>query len=457
MMHVIDDNQIRSMMDTSGDAAEVMEILQKSKSLSRLSMRETAVLANVSDPDLRKQIHDAARDLKDSIYGNRLVIFAPLYISNLCNNDCSYCGFRVSNRGIKRRALTQEEIAEETVNLLKTGQKRALLVSGEAYPGGKIDYILDSVRTVYSVRHGKDNIRRINVNIAPVDIEEFKQLKEAEIGTYQLFQETYHEETYHKLHTRGPKRDYSYRLETIDRAFEAGIDDVGIGVLFGLYDWKYEVLALMNHIEHLEAKFGMGPHTISVPRLEPATGCDITETPPYPVSDDDFKHIIAILRLSVPYTGLILSTRENAAMRRASFELGISQISAGSRTNPGGYSDSESCEQFSLGDHRSLDEVIYDIVTHGFIPSFCTSCYRLGRTGLDFMEYAKPGDIKKKCHPNALFTFTEYLIDHASERVRQVGSEMIRRELEAVNPPEFREKLRTILDKIKDGERDVFM
>ncbi|MFH1428748.1 MAG: [FeFe] hydrogenase H-cluster radical SAM maturase HydG [Candidatus Margulisiibacteriota bacterium] len=452
----IDHDRIESLIDQTPDRKTVGEILAKSKALKRLSMEEAAVLLSVEDNELLDEILHTAKEVKESIYGKRLVIFAPLYISNLCQNECLYCAFRVSNKDVARKALSQDEILKETEYLLKTGQKRVLLVSGEAYPKEGLDYIIRSIETVYSARDGKNNIRRLNVNLAPLEVSEFKRLKDADIGTYQIFQETYHLPTYKKLHLRGPKADYEYRLTAIDRAFKAGINDVGIGILFGLYDYKFEVLALLAHVEHLEANFGMGPHTISVPRLEPATGSDIAANPPYPVSDKAFKKLIAVLRLAVPYTGLILSTRENAETRRAAFDLGISQISAGSRTNPGGYTEKESVEQFSLGDHRLLDEVIYDICEHGYIPSFCTSCYRLGRTGLDFMEYAKPGEIKKKCLPNALFTFNEYLEDYASPKTKEIGEKLIAREFEAL-PPDIKEQARILLDRVKKGDRDLFV
>jgi len=452
---MINENKIESLLKNAPDSSAVRDILKKSKKLERLSLVDTATLLNVQNDQLWSEIFEAAAYVKQTIYGNRLVMFAPLYISNLCKNECLYCGFRASNKDVHRKVLSQKEIYDDTLALLKTGQKRILLVSGEAYPEDGLQYILDSIKTVYSVQDGKNNIRRLNVNIAPVTTEEFKILKKADIGTYQLFQETYHKPSYKKLHTKGPKSDYDYRLQTIDRAFEAGIDDVGIGILFGLYDYKFEILSLISHIEHLEEKFGMGPHTISIPRLEPADGSDIASNPPYPVDDYSFKKIIAVLRLTVPYTGLILSTRETPQMRRDAIDLGISQISAGSKTNPGGYSEGKSVEQFSLGDHRSLDDVIQDICSKGAIPSFCTSCYRLGRTGLDFMEYAKPGDIKKKCLPNALYTFQEYIDDYASDETKQMGEEMIKKTLEDV-PSEIKENIIKNLNKIRSGKRDIY-
>ncbi|MBN2725621.1 MAG: [FeFe] hydrogenase H-cluster radical SAM maturase HydG [Deltaproteobacteria bacterium] len=456
MSEIIQTEKITQLVNHGTSSGDIDAILNKALSLSRLELEEAAALLNVTDEETRNRIHHTAKMVKSSIYGNRLVIFAPLYISNLCKNDCAYCGFRVSNRGLKRKALSMEEITSETEHLLRTGQKRVLMVSGEAYPRDGLNYVLRSIDTIYNARVGEHGIRRINVNIAPVETDDFRRLREHNIGTYQLFQETYHKPTYHKLHTLGPKTDYDYRLNTIGRAFHGGIDDVGIGVLFGLYNWKYEVLSILSHVEYLEREFGMGPHTISVPRLEPATGSSISTKPPFEVTDEDFKLIISVLRLAVPYIGLILSTRETPEMRKAAFELGISQISAGSKTNPGGYGENDSCEQFSLGDHRSLDDVIYDVVSSGFIPSFCTSCYRLGRTGLDFMEFAKPGEIKKKCQPNALITFTEYLLDFASDKVKNAGMELIAREL-AETDPETAGKTKALIQIVRDGKRDVFV
>lgn len=453
---IINNEKIQQALNYRPTHSELKDILAKSKRLERLSMQEVSVLLNTTDKAGVSEILKTANWVKNEIYGNRLVIFAPLYISNLCKNDCVYCAFRCTNTSIDRKALSQEEITNETVALLKTGQKRVLLVAGESYPKEGLDYVLKAIDTVYAARDGKNNIRRLNVNLAPLELADFKRLKERNIGTFQLFQETYHKETYAKLHLKGPKRNYDYRITAIDRAFEAGIDDVGIGVLFGLYDYKYEVLALISHIEHLEQKFGMGPHTISIPRLEPATGSEIASAPPYPVSDDDFKKMIAILRLAVPYTGLILSTRETAETRSEALNLGISQISAGSKTNPGGYSEVDSIEQFSLGDHRNLDDVIYDVCAHGHIPSFCTGCYRLGRTGLDFMEYAKPGDIKKKCSPNAIITFQEYLEDYASPKTKKIGEQTIAEALRNLPDDKIREFAMNSLQKIKDGQRDIF-
>ena len=346
----------------------------------------------------------------------------------------------------------------ETEALIDQGHKRVLLVSGEGLGKSALDYTIDAIDTIYSVKKPKGNIRRINVNIAAMEVEHYKKLKEAKIGTYQLFQETYHEETYRKMHKSGPKSNYEYHLGAMDRAMEGGIDDVGVGILFGLTDYKYEIMALLQHIKHLEDKFGVGPHTISVPRLEPATGSDIASNPPFPVTDSDFRKIIAILRITVPYTGMILSTRENAEMRREALHLGISQISAGSKSNPGGYSKTDHSDaQFSLGDHRSLHEVIEDIVDFDHIPSFCTGCYRLGRVGKDFMDLAKPGLIKAHCYPNAIFTFTEYLEDFADDRLKKKGYDLIERTInESITQLKLAEGVRKNIQEIKNGKRDIY-
>lgn len=439
------------------DAVQVRDILARALELHGLSDEDLAVLMGISDPELLGELFQAARIVKERIYGNRLVLFAPLYISNLCCNECVYCAFRVRNREVVRRALTQEEIAHEVEHLVREGHKRLLLVAGEAYPREGFDYILAAIATVYHTASGHGEIRRVNVNIAPLTTDEFRRLKEAEIGTYQLFQETYHRETYGRVHLAGRKVDFDWRINAMDRAMAAGIDDVGVGVLFGLFDWRFEVLAMMQHVRHLEGRFGVGPHTISVPRLEPATGSELAEHPPQAVDDLDFRKIVAVLRLAVPYTGIIMSTRETASMRRETFALGVSQISAGSRTNPGGYAEEEryDASQFSLGDHRPLDEVIRDVAAMGYVPSFCTACYRLGRTGADFMDLAKPGEIKEHCGPNAVATFQEYLEDYGSPATRAVGEETINRAL-AVMEPRLRARTERMVALVKEGRRDVY-
>jgi 2-iminoacetate synthase len=456
---IINENDILQILTSSAapDERHVYEILAHAREMKGIGSDEVAVLTTISDPGQMAALFETARYIKDEIYGRRLVIFAPLYVSNLCANECLYCAFRAKNTAIHRRALTPAEIAQETRILIDQGHKRVLLVAGESYPDQGFQYILDAIATVYSVKHNNGEIRRVNVNVAPLSVEEFKQLKATGIGTYQIFQETYHHETYDKVHVGGKKRNYDWRITAIDRAMEAGIDDVGIGVLFGLADWRFEILALMQHIRHLEAKFGVGPHTVSVPRLEPATGADLASHPPKPVSDVDFRKIVAILRLAVPYTGIIMSTRETPNMRRETFALGVSQISAGSRTNPGGYADDEQMDssQFSLGDHRSLDEVIRSVAELGYIPSFCTGCYRLGRTGADFMDLAKPGEIKTHCVPNAISTFEEYLMDYASPETRVVGESLIASAIREMEP-EAAIRSQALLDQVKAGKHDVY-
>ncbi len=411
----IDEASIQTTLEQARQAspARIAEILAHAREMKGLSPEEVAALTAITDPDQTQALYAAAKSVKAEIYGSRLVLFAPLYVSNLCANECLYCAFRARNTEVKRRALTQDEIRREVEVLIGQGHKRVLLVAGESYPQRGFAYVLDAIATIYDARLGNSSIRRVNVNVAPLTTDEFRQLAAARIGTYQVFQETYHRETYRTVHVAGRKADYDWRVTAMDRAMEAGIHDVGVGVLFGLADWRFEVLALMQHARHLEQAFGVGPHTISVPRLEPATGAEIATHPPQPVDDESFYKLVAILRLAVPYTGIILSTRETPSLRRGALALGVSQISAGSRTNPGGYAEDarEDASQFSLGDHRSLDEVIRDISSLGYVPSFCTGCYRLGRVGADFMDLAKPGEIKNHCDPNAVSTFLEYLLD----------------------------------------------
>ena len=455
----IDEGNIQDTLSISEkhDAVRVREILAKALELKGLEIGDVAVLMMVDDPELLEELFVTAKTVKETIYGKRIVLFVPLYISNQCYNECLYCAFRFSNKEIKRRTLTHEEIAHEVQILVEQGHKRILLVSGEARSKNDLSYVLRAIETIYATKSGPGEIRRINVNISPVDVDGFRELKAAKIGTYQLFQETYHRQTYAKVHVKGKKSDYDWRMGAIDRAMMAGIDDVGVGVLFGLYDWRFEVMALMQHIAHLEKEFGVGCHTISVPRMEPAMGCEVASSPPYPVSDIDFKKIIAILRLAVPYTGMILSTRENPDTRREALALGISQISAGSRTNPGGYlEETRENGQFSLGDHRPLDEVIRDVASMGYIPSFCTACYRLGRTGEDFMDLAKPGEIKLHCEPNAFSTFTEYLQDYASPETKSVGKKLIDESLAHMEGKQ-RRITEGMVEKVRSGERDIFV
>ena len=457
----INEAKIAEILHTArrSDATRVREVLAKARQMDGLNAEEVAVLMEIQDAALLEEMFAAARFVKDEIYGNRLVLFAPLYIANLCKNECSYCAFRAGNTELKRRTLTQAEIAAEVKVLISQGHKRVLLVSGEEYPEEGFGYVLKSLAMIYGTKGERGEIRRVNVNIAPLTVEQFKQLKAAHIGTYQLFQETYHRETYAQVHTAGAKKSYDWRVTVMDRAMEAGIDDVGIGVLFGLYDWKFEMLAMQQHIQHLEEKFGVGPHTISVPRIEPAVGSTLAGRLPHAVSDGDFKKIVAILRLAVPYTGIIMSTRENADTRRATFALGVSQISAGSRCNPGGYAESgdgHNAEQFQLGDHRSLDETVRDVASLGYTPSFCTACYRLGRTGADFMDLAKPGLIKEHCSPNALSSCMEYLMGYATPETRKAGEKLVDHEL-ATLPGRVGETARELVGRVRRNERDAFV
>ncbi len=456
----INEQKVWEILEThqKADAVKVREVLSKAREMKGLDLNDVAILTGISDPEMLEELFNTANEVKETIYGKRLVLFAPLYISNMCANECVYCAFRATNKDIVRNALSQEHIAREVEVLINQGHKRILMVAGESYPNRGFQYILDSIRTIYSVKTEHGETRRVNVNIAPLNTDEFKLLKAEGIGTYQIFQETYHRETYRKVHLGGKKRDYNWRVWSLHRAMEAGIDDVGIGVLFGLFDYRFEILAMMQHIFELEDKFGVGPHTISVPRLEPATGSDVASNPPFPVSDIDFKKIVAILRLAVPYTGIIMSTRETAQMRRETFALGVSQISAGSRTNPGGYEEENEDDpsgQFSLGDHRPLDEVIRDVASMGYVPSFCTACYRLGRTGQDFMDLAKPGDIKLHCAPNALSSFKEYLRNYAKPETIKIGNNLIQKAIAEMDGI-ARQRAEKLVKRVEAGRDDVY-
>ncbi len=456
----INDQKVWNILETNKnpDFNKIKDVLTKAKEMKGLNLEDVAVLTSISDPGMLSMLFNTANEVKETIYGKRLVLFAPLYISNLCANECLYCAFRATNKDIVRNSLSQEHIAREVEVLINQGHKRVLMVAGESYPNQGFQYVLDSVKTIYSVKSEHGEIRRVNVNIAPLSIEEFRLLKDAGIGTYQIFQETYHRETYSKVHLGGKKRDYNWRIWSLHRAMEAGINDVGIGVLFGLFDYRFEILAMMQHIFELEEKFGVGPHTISVPRLEPATNSNIASHPPFPVSDIDFRKIVAIIRLAVPYTGIIMSTRETAKMRRETFALGVSQISAGSRTNPGGYeeeTEDDPSGQFSLGDHRSLDEVIRDVASMGYIPSFCTACYRLGRTGQDFMDLAKPGDIKLHCGPNALSSFKEYLQNFAAPATAEIGNKLIAETIAGMSGI-ARQRAEKLVQRVEAGRDDVY-
>ncbi|QBD87236.1 [FeFe] hydrogenase H-cluster radical SAM maturase HydG [Clostridium tetani] len=438
----------------------VRELLNKALECKGLTYEEGAVLLNVEDEHILEDIYKAAKIIKEKIYGKRIVLFAPLYISSYCVNNCKYCGYKCSNNTFKRNKLTMDEIAEEVKILESLGHKRLALEVGEDDVNCSIDYVLESIKKIYSLKFNNGSIRRINVNIAATTIENYKKLKEAEIGTYILFQETYHKETYEKMHPTGPKSDYNYHTTAMDRARMAGIDDVGIGVLYGLYDYKYDTVAMLMHGEHLEKATGVGPHTISVPRLREAVGMTLKEYP-HLVKDEDFKKIVAILRLSVPYTGIILSTREEADFREKVIALGVSQISAGSCTGVGGYSKENNIKhkdekpQFELGDNRSPIEVIKSICKSGYIPSYCTACYREGRTGERFMSLAKTGEIQNVCHPNAILTFKEFLLDYGDKEAKDLGQELIRKSLEDIPNEKIKKMTEEKLERIESGERDL--
>ncbi|MFA4993773.1 MAG: [FeFe] hydrogenase H-cluster radical SAM maturase HydG [Bdellovibrionales bacterium] len=426
------------------------------RELKGVTLEEIAVLLGIKSPDLSKKLRDLAKEVKLHIYGNRIVTFAPLYISNLCKNECNYCAFRASNKEIVRIAMTQKEIAEQTKILIDQGHKRILMVAGEAYQAKDdgFQYVLNSMKTIYSVKDGNGEIRRVNANVAPLSVEDFKLLREAGVGTYQCFQETYDPVVYKRHHLSGPKSDYVWRMNVFDRAIQAGIGDFGMGALLGLADWRFEALALKSHISHLEEQ-GSGAHTISFPRIEPATGSDVSLNPPNKVSDDDFLNMISIMRLAVPYTGMIMSTRENPEMRRKTLEVGVSQISAGSRTDPGGYSADDKgavSGQFFVGDHRSLDEVVKELLENGFIPSWCTACETKGREGGDFLKIAKIGAIKKTCTPNALVTLKEYLLDYALPETKKVGDALIDKEVGLLEEPR-NANTRLTLEKTEKGAR----
>jgi len=441
------------------DKQEVRDIINKSLNKERLSLRDTAVLINADDPGLIEEIKQGARDLKNKIYGNRIVLFAPLYIGNRCTNDCKYCGFRVSNKYALRKTLSDEEIVHEVEALEDNGQKRLILVYGE-HPQYNADFIAHTVKKVYEVKKGNGEIRRVNINAAPLDIEGYRKVGEAGIGTYQVFQETYHPEAYKWYHLGGKKMDYDWRLTSLDRAQEAGVDDVGIGALFGLYDWRFEVLGLVRHTNHFEACYNIGPHTISFPRIKDAADLDID--PRYEVNDDDFARLVAILRLAVPYTGLILTARENPRLRKEVMQFGVSQIDGGTKIELGSYTNTRNeeqnlnKEQFHIGDSRSLNDVIDELLQDGYLPSFCTACYRLGRTGEHFMEFSVPGFIKRYCTPNAILTLAEYLSDYAKPATAEKGWQVIEREIKGLDGFKRIDELRHRIERIKQGERDLY-
>lgn len=453
-LNIIDEAKVNDILEDANNASkeEVLNIIEKSKDCFGLTSKEAAALLQVDDEEVLNKMFETAKYIKEKIYGNRIVMFAPLYTSNECTNNCLYCGFRVNNKELHRRTLCPNEVVEEASAIEKQGHKRILLVCGEDKRVTDIDHIVDSVQAIYD----NVDIRRINVNCAPLEVDEFKKLKDVGIGTYQIFQETYHRPTYKKMHVSGSKSDYDYRLTAIERAFEAGIDDVGIGPLLGLYDYKFDVLATLIHAEYLDHKYNVGPHTISVPRLRPAIGSALEETP-YPVSDSDFKKIVAIYRLAVPYTGIIMSTRESGSLRDELLELGVSQMSAGSKTNPGGYEEDDSeAKQFVGNDERGLDEILRVVCKQGHLPSFCTACYRNNRTGEAFMELAKDAHIHEFCQPNAILTFKENLVNVASDETKKMGEDLLKREIEKIEGDKVKAETLKRLERIEAGEKDLY-
>ncbi len=459
MQPFIDPDEIwRLINEVRPDRKRVREVIAKSLAKNRLTLEETAVLVNTTDADLIEEIKAGARELKEKVYGNRIVLFAPLYVGNRCSNNCKYCGFRASNLNAMRKTLSDEDIVREVEALEDNGQKRLILVYGE-HKDYSPEYIAHTVNLVYGVKKGQGEIRRVNINAAPFDIDGFRTIGKSGIGTYQVFQETYHPEAYTWYHLGGKKADYEWRLTSLDRAQEAGIDDVGIGALFGLYDWRFEVLGLVRHTNHLEACYNVGPHTISFPRIKDAAMLEMDDR--YMVSDADFTKLVAILRLAVPYTGLILTAREDPAVRREVLRFGVSQIDGGTKIELGSYSDIKNerqnlnKEQFKIADERSLAEVIDELLSTGYLPSFCTSCYRMGRTGEHFMEFSVPGFIKRFCTPNAILTLSEYICDYAGPELAAKGWEAIEREVKALESGVAEATLNRI-EKIKAGERDLY-
>lgn len=458
----IKDDEINSLIakgkELVSDKELVREIIEKSKSAEGLTPEETAVLLNLEDKELIEEMFKAARQVKEKLYGKRLVVFAPLYVSNYCVNNCTYCGYKYCNNELKRKKLNKEQLIEEVKVLESLGHKRIALEAGEDPVNAPLDYILDCIKSIYSIKFDNGSIRRINVNIAATTVEDYKRLKDAEIGTYILFQETYHKPTYEKLHVSGPKHNYNYHTTAMHRAREAGIDDIGMGVLYGLYDYKYETLAMLMHAMDLEETTGVGPHTLSVPRIRPAENVSL-ENYPYLVDDEDFKKIVAILRLAVPYAGLILSTREEPGLRDEIIALGVSQVSTGSCTGVGGYSESyidpEEKPQFEVGDHRSPVEMIESLMEAGYIPSYCTACYREGRTGERFMDIVKSGELYKICEANALITLKEFIDDYGTDRTREIGDKLIKKSIDEIDNESFRKSVEEKINKISNGTRDL--
>ena len=443
--------------DQNKNNVEVIDqILNKARERKGLSHREASVLLACEIPEKVQELYELAEQIKKDFYGNRIVIFAPLYLSNYCVNGCLYCPYHMKNKHIPRKKLTQEEVEKEVIALQDTGHKRLAIEAGEDPVNNPIEYILDCIKTIYSIKHKNGAIRRVNVNIAATTVENYRKLKEAGIGTYILFQETYHKQSYEHLHPTGPKSNYCYHTEAMDRAMEGGIDDVGLGVLFGLELYRYEFAGLLMHAEHLEAVHGVGPHTISVPRVKHADDIDPDEFD-NGITDETFLKICACIRVAVPYTGMIISTRENQSVRERALHLGISQVSGGSRTSVGGYTEEErphDTEQFDVSDNRTLDEVVRWLMELGYIPSFCTACYREGRTGDRFMSLCKAGQIQNCCHPNALMTLKEYLMDYAAPETKAIGEKLIQAELENIPKEKVKEICKDHLEKIEQGIRD---
>lgn len=457
----ISDEEIRASLayaeENKNNLALIHQILDRAKDKKGLSHREAILLLDCPDETVKERIFSLAKDIKDAIYGNRIVLFAPLYLSNYCVNSCVYCPYHIKNRTITRKKLSQEEIKREVIALQDMGHKRLALEMGEDPQKNPIEYVLESIKTIYSTKHKNGAIRRVNVNIAATTVENYKRLKDAEIGTYILFQETYHKKSYETLHPHGPKSNYAWHTEAMDRAMEAGIDDVGIGVLYGLENYRYDFVGILMHAEHLEARFGVGPHTISVPRICPADDVSPDEFD-NSLDNETFEKIIALLRIAAPYAGMIMSTRESKEMRERGLKIGISQISGGSSTSVGGYSEKEKEEensaQFDTSDKRTLAEVVAWLMETGHLPSFCTACYREGRTGDRFMSLAKSGQIHNCCLPNALLTLDEYLSDYATEDTKILGKKLIQDELNNIPNLKMRDKTSLILSRIDNGERD---
>ncbi|WP_285798574.1 [FeFe] hydrogenase H-cluster radical SAM maturase HydG [Duncaniella freteri] len=447
---------IRYAAENANNRHLVDAILDKAKDCRGLTHREAAVLLESTDPEVTERVKDLARDIKKRFYGNRIVMFAPLYLSNYCVNGCTYCPYHAINRDIPRRKLSQEEIRREVTALQDMGHKRLAIEAGEDPRNNPLEYILESIDTIYSTRHRNGAIRRVNVNIAATTVENYRRLRDAKIGTYILFQETYHKDNYEQLHPKGPKSDYAYHTEAMDRAMEGGIEDIGLGVLYGLSTYLYDFIGLLMHAEHLEERFGVGPHTISVPRI--CSAFDIEKGNFNDgISDELFCRIVAVLRIAVPYTGLIVSTRESPAVRAKILDLGVSQMSGGSKTTVGGYTDEPEAEdtaQFDVSDHRTLSQVVEWLLDTGHIPSFCTACYREGRTGDRFMSLVKSGQIANCCGPNAIMTLKEFMVDYGSPSLREKGEALIMRELNSITNPKVREIAIKNLAMIEQGQRD---